>query len=533
MHKIYRTLLTIVLLLNCNACTENSTPYDQNEKSPSVSIAVSDDPQAFDPRLVRNTQSVNIAHMLFEGLTRKNQGGKIVNGLADDITITDEGKTYTFHLRESVWSDGSPLTAHDFAYTIKSVLSPSFPSPNASQLYVIKGAKDVKTGKAPIETVGVRVVDDHTLVIELNKPTPYFLELTSAYFFMPVKESWAESETKGGESMPETIPTNGPFKIEKWSRNDQLSLEKNPTYWDANNVRLEHLNLVIVDESTALQMFERGQLDWIGSPISFIPPDAVATLRSQKRLVITPADGIHWFRLNTKQPLLKNKNFRKALAFSINRQLLCDHIAQGNQQPATGIVPMSYGLQNIPCFEDHNVTEAWSHYQEALKEEKLSPDELPKITILYPPNDRAQKIVQAVQQQWKEVLGIKVNLEVTDSAVFYERLNHQDYDIAIGSWYGDFRDPINFLDVFKYKDTRTNNTNWENPRFVELLDRSINSLDPYRRTILLSQAERVLVDDMPVIPLYYPTFNHLQQRVTGVYFSELGVIDFKHAYIVE
>jgi oligopeptide transport system substrate-binding protein len=533
MFRLHHLLLATACIFNFVGCSQESTPYKEVKKGTSVSVAVMDDPQAFDPRLIRDTQSVNIAHMLFEGLTRKNVAGKTVNGIADDIEISNEGKTYTFHLRETQWSDGPPLTAQDFEYTLKSVLSPTFPSPNASQLYVIKGAKNVKSGKAPIDTLGVKTLDDNTLVIELENPTPYFLELTSAYFFLPVSQIWAESSNDNPNASLDTIQTNGPFKIAEWQRNSQLSLGKNPSYWDAKNVQLDQLNLVIVDENTALQMFERGDLDWVGSPISFIPPDAVSTLRAQKRLLITPADGVHLFRLNTERPLLSNNNFRKALALAIDRQSLCEHVTQANQQPATGIVPLSYGLQNIPCFEDHDVTGAWTLFQEALKEENLSPDELPKIALLYPPTERGQKIVQAVQQQWKQALGIEISLEITDRAVFFDRLNRQDYDIAIGSWYGDYRDPINFLDVFKYKDTRTNNTQWENPRYVDLLDKSINTMDPYQRTILLSQAERVLVDDMPVIPLYYPTFNHLQRRVKGVYFSQLGIIDFKHSYIVD
>jgi oligopeptide transport system substrate-binding protein len=277
-------------------------------------------------------------------------------------------------------------------------------------------------------------------------------------------------------------------------------------------------------------MFERGELDWVGSPLSFIPSDAVTTLRAQKRLTITPADGTHFFRVNTAGSPLGNKNIRKALAYAIDRKSIVTHITQAAQPVATGLVPLHSGIQERPHFEDNDIPTAWTHFQEGLKELEISKDDLPKITLCYAPQERSHKIAQAVQQQWKSALGIEVALQTCERSVLIDKLNQQDYSMMMGSWFGDISDPINFLEVFKYRETSTNHTSWENKEYITLLDRSSVENDPIVRRELLARAEQILVEEMPIIPLYHATFNHLSRDIVGVYFSPLGYLDFAYAF---
>ena len=518
-----------IFLLFFSGCSSNNKK--ETEVNQEVFIGITDDPQALDPRLIRDTISVNVAHMLFEGLMQKNRNGRIIPGLATGVDISEDKKTYTFHLRNAFWSDGSDITAEDFEYSWKSVLNPTFPAPNAYQLYVIKGAKAAKNNELPISEIGIKAIDNKTLEVTLEEPTPYFLELTTTHFFSPVNKKWAE---KNSNLYSNAIISNGPFQITNWSHNKELIFKKNPYYWDSKSVRLEKVTLVIADETTALHMFNRNELDWIGSPMSNIPPDAIATLKSQRKLIFTPADGVHFLRVNTDKSPLNNKNMRKALSYAINRKLIVDHITQSNQKPATGIVPLSFGLQNIPYFEDNNITLAWTLFQQALIELDLSIDEFPNISLCYTSTERNHKIVQALQQQWKEGLGIDITLEACEPAIFYDRLHQKNYDLTIGSWFGDIHDPINFLEVFKYKESATNNTNWENKEYISLLEQSMHQVDSEQRKFFLSKAEHLIIDEMPVIPIYYPTFHHLQKKINGglkdVYFSELGYIDLKNAY---
>jgi len=530
MRKLLLVLLCANIVLGLFACNPDPKTLSSKVKGQEISVAIIDDPQVLDPRLMRDTASVNIAHMIFEGLMRKNYTGTLTYGIAEKHTVSEDGREHTFILKDSQWSDGTPLTAYDFEYTWKSVLAPSFPSPNAYQLYCIQGAQAAKSGKGSLDDVGVKAVDDHTLVVTLEKPLSYFLELTTTHFFSPISKAWAE-RTKGDLlAQPESIVTNGPFQLSSWNRNDVIVFVKNPNFWDHRDVKLNKINLIVSDESTALQMFERKQLDWVGSPMSMIPVDALKSLKSKGHLIITPAAGVHLFRLNTQSYPLDNLNMRKALALSIDRKSLVEHVTQSNQRPATGVVPLSFGLQSRPYFEDNNITMAWTHYQEALKELHISKDDMPTLSLCYVPNERNHKIVQAVQRQWSDALGINVSLDSCEAAIFYDRLNQNNYQISVGSWYGDINDPINFLEVFKYKDSSTNHTQWEDQEFVDLLDKSSVESDVMERREIFAQAEIKLINAMPVIPIYYPTFNHLNRSVVGVYFSELGYLDFTYAF---
>lgn len=530
MKKSLIALACCLLTLGCVSCNPDPKTLSLGSANQEISVSIIDDPQVLDPRLVRDTSSVNISHMLFEGLMRKNYAGKINPALASSYTVSEDGKVYTFTLRESAWSDGTPLTAEDFEYTWKSILDPNFPAPNAYQLYVLQGAKAAKTGQSPLANVGVKAVDPQTLVVTLEKPLSYFLELTTTHFFAPVSQAWAESVQEGLFAHPETIVTNGPFKLESWTREDTIAFVKNPLYWDSNNVKLDKINLVVSDENTALQMFERKQLDWAGSPMSMIPVDALPSLKAKGSLRVIPAAGVHLFRLNTESYPLNNLNLRKALALAIDRKSLVDHVTQANQRPATGIVPLSFGLQARPYFEDHDVTKAWEHYQQALEELNISKDDMPALSLCYIPNERNSKIVQAVQRHWNEALGVHVQLDACESAIYFDRLGKDQYQISIGSWYGDIHDPINFLEIFKFKESSTNHTQWEDPEFITLLDRSSEESDAAQRHGLLVQAEAKLMSAMPVIPIYYPTFNYLNRSIVGVYFSELGYVDFTYAF---
>lgn len=225
---------------------------------------------------------------------------------------------------------------------------------------------------------------------------------------------------------------------------------------------------------------------------------------------------------------------RQALAWALNRQAIVDHVTQGNQKPALAIVPTSLGLQGSPFFTDNDGPKAWYAFQEALEEMKLSKDELPAIALCYGASDRNHKIAQAVQQQWSKALGLEIKLESCESKVFYDKLSSKDYQIAAGSWFADFRDPINFLDVFKYKSNATNNTQWENAKYTALLDQSSLESKPEERFRLMSQAEALLISEMPVAPLFFAAFNFVKDdNLLGVYFSDLGYVDFKHAFYGE
>lgn len=512
-------------LLFCG-CSSDPAP-SHSTKNHVARIAVTDDPTSLDPRFVRDLPSTTIMHMLFEGLMTTSPDGALTPGIAESVSVSEDQKTYTFHLRPSVWADGMPLTSEDFVATWRSILTPSVPAPNAYQLYLIKGAKAAKEGRASVEAIGVQAPDPSTLVVELEYPASYFLEMTSCHFFHPVHPT---ARALVDKMPPEQTIGNGPFRLKTWTRRSELSLSKNPHYWNADDVALDGIALQVLDEHTALQLFKAQQLDWAGSPLSTLPQDAVAALKQQNTLKIMPGAGTHWFRININKPPFTNEKIRRAFALAIDRKAIVNHITQGNQQPAIGIIPPLFGTSPYRGYEDHDVATARTLFEMGLKEEALSKGALPKIQLSYASNDRNHKIAQAVQQQWNQTFGIEVLLDGNESHVHLDKMKHGQYSISMGSWYADIRDPINFLELFYAKDNPTNQTFWQSDAYRGLLDEAALESDAKKRLALLANAETVLLEAMPVLPIFYSAYNYLKnEQLEDVYFSPLGYLDFKHA----
>lgn len=524
--KIY---LIIFCLIAFTACHQPEKPVAQ--QSDTLRMSMEGDPQTLDPRRVRDLSTVTVMHMFYEGLMRTQADGLTVPALAESFTVSPDQKTYTFHLRSSVWSNGEPVTAKDFEYTWKSLLNPQFPSPNAYQLYVIKGAQAAKEGKASLDQIGISTPNNSTLVIELEQPTPHFLHLISTHFFYPVHTSLRQQSTDISALPKSNSVTNGPFKLEKWSHHNELTAIKNPRYWDKDKVRLARVQLIMLDNPTALQLFQNGELDWTGSPLSTLSIDALASLSNEQKLEVAPAAGIYLFRINTEKPPFNHVKMRQAFALALCRADLVEYVLQGNQIPAFGIIPYSF-ITSQPYFDDENTHLAKRLFQEALDEQAITLENFPSVSIHYASGERAHKIAQVAQQQWKEALGVDIALQSNEPKVYYDQLKNQSYQLGIGSWFADFRDPISFLEIFKSKDNGTNNTQWESAQYIDLLNQSAFVQDDEERKKILKQAERILINEMPVIPLFYSSYNYVKNpSIKNVYFSELGYLDFKHAYL--
>lgn len=529
---MFHRSLSLFLLLSCVVlCSACRNPPPLAGKSSTLRISTEGDPQTLDPRRARDLPTATVIHMLYEGLMRNQADGQAAPAIAESVAISPDQKTYTFTLRQSSWSDGKPVTAGDFEETWKSLLDPQFPSPNAYQLYAIKGAQATKEGHGPASEIGLHAPDPKTLIVELERPTPYFLNLCATHFYYPVHPAVRHASNDTTTLSESQIATNGPFKVNQWKRHNEFSAVANPHYWDASNVRLGQVNLVVLDNSTALQLFQRGELDWTGSPLSTLSIDALGSLKNNESLNIAPAAGVFLMRINTEKAPFTSAKMRRAFALALNRTDLVEHVLQGNQKPAFGIIPPSF-ISGEPYFQDHDLSTARTLFREALAEQKITAEELPKITLFYATGERPHKIAQVAQQQWKEALGVEVALQSNEGKVYFDQLKKHDYQIGIGSWYADFRDPISFLEIFKLKDNGTNNTQWENKDYIAFIDQSAEATDPQQRNEHLKNAESVLLLDMPVIPLFYGSYNYVKHpSVKGVYFSELGYLDFKLAYL--
>jgi oligopeptide transport system substrate-binding protein len=519
--------LICVLFASCHSSTQKSEPR--------LHINIGADPQTLDPRKARDLGTITLVRMAFEGLTRSSKSGELELALAESVERSEDWTRFVFHLRKSFWSNGEALTSADFAESWKSILDPRFPTDIAYQLYVIKNGRKVKQGEIDSSAIGIQTPDPQTLIVELEQPTPYFLELVSMSSFFPVPSRIA-ADNPNWALNPETHIGNGPFKIELWNHGDLIRIAKNPKYWQADDVKIAGIDLYMLSGDTEMRMFEEGKIDWAGAPLASLPTDALANLKKQGKLQKNPLSGTYFFRVNVSESVKNRKNplcnasFRKALAYALNRKEIAEHILQGGQKSAQALVPPEMNLSESGYFADAQIDLARDCLNTALSELHLSRDSLEPIVLSYKNTERNTSIVQAIQKQWEMALSIPVQLEAVDPKILYRLLSQKEYQIAASDWVADFNDPINFLEVFKYKDASTNNTNWESPKYVDLLNRSAISKNADERREIMREAESILMDQMPIIPVFHYTLNYLKKEgLKEVVLSPIGQIDFRWA----
>ena len=490
-----------------------------------------ENPPSLDPRFARDLNASILTWNLFEGLTRSDGAGRVQLALADRFERSPDGLRYLFHLRKTYWSNGQRVTASDFVESWKRVLSPDFPTPLAYHLYAIKGARQAKEGEKELSQVGVQVVDPQTILIELESPTPYLLEILSMAVFAPVPSGQDEQYPNWGQGAGAFV-CNGPYALEKWDHQKCLRLVRNPYYWGAKEIEIEAIEMVMVDQETELNLFEEGALDWAGSPLSSLPLASLDHFMQEGALKRSPSCGTFFLRLNVDRGPLQNTALRKAMAWAIRRADLVEHVLQGGQAPALALVPPVMGLSQNGYFPDGDVEEAKQLWAEGMAQLRKQGEDLRPLTLSFGARSSAHVICQAIQQQLRETLGIEIVLESVERNVFYERLAKGEYEMAASSWIADYNDPSNFLNVFKFRDDSTNNTGWENPHYIALINQSDLCSEKQERYRLLMQAENILMNEMPIIPLYHYSMNSLEQSgIEGIVLSPMGYLDFRGAQI--
>lgn len=526
------TRLFFIFLVLLAGCKNSGSSSNQQ----CIRINIAGDPQTLDPRKARDLTSITLMNMFFEGLMRTSKKGDLECALAESVDTSSDGLQYQFHLRKSFWSNGDPVTSFDFAESWRSILDPAFPTDIAYQLYGIKNAKKAKQGEISLNEVGILTPDAQTLVVELEVPIPYFLQLVSMSSFFPVSHKMANSNPNGSFELADYV-CNGPFMPKVWKHSDAIEAVKNSYYWQKEEVVLAKIELFMMSPDTEIQMFEEKGLDWAGSPLSTIPVDAIRHLKEKEELLINPFSGTYFFRVNTsetnqgKKNPLSSPSFRRALALSLNREAITKNVLQGGQTPAKELVPLEMHLTESGYFQD-DASQAHSLLMDALLKLDLTLDKLEPIRLSFSSSERNGLIAQAVQKQWEDSLGIRVELEAVEPKTYFKKIANKEYQLAAGSWTADFNDPINFLEVFKFKEASTNNTNWENSKYIDLLNQSVFCKNMKERNGILHEAEEVLMEQMPIIPIFHYALNYLKRAdLEDVALSSLGKIDFRWAHI--
>ena len=531
MHRILCITLMISL---CLSCQKKKNLVSEHPRY-TLRMAILAEPMHLDPRKGADVTSAQLQFMLFEGLTRLHADGTIELGQSHKIDVTKDQKTYTFHLGKTTWSDGTIVTSYDFEKAWKDILSPCFPAPNAHLLYPIKGALSAKTGTIDMREVGISAPDPYTLIIELENPTPYFLQLISFCTFFPVKSGLDEQSPSLAYTTTTAFINNGPFCLKEWKHDDHLILTKNTRFRAPQEVHLEKIQLqVIPNELTAIQMYENGDLDFIGNPFCSLPAEEISAAMQKGTLHITPAAATTFLSLNTEGSLFKNIHLRKAFAYAINREELVRHISPLQEVIATdAIPPILKNNQVRHLYTDNKPKLAKMHLKQALLELNLTKKDLEGLSFLYAKVEDHHKMAQAIQQQILKTLGIRIQLQSMESKTLLSKLSTRDYSLALSVWRAQFSDPISILERFKHKQNVKNYPGWQNLSFQQLLEESTYYTGDHRQR-LLDRAEEILLDEFPVIPLYHWNLCFCKKdHLTNIELSPVGGIFFERLMIKE
>jgi len=525
-------LIFCFLLASCQKGGDSRRPTNTPAY---LRICFHGDVRSLDPRIGIDYPSAFGTKMLFEGLMRIGQNGQVEPAIAQSCEISEDKMTYTFHLRPCVWSNGDPILAADFAYAWKKVITPNggyeLGVPN---FYPIKNVHKILKGNLPLDSVGIRVIDDATLQVELAHPTPYFLEVTATSSYFPVNERIDQANANWANKS-ETFVSNGPFNLDHYFLENEILVKKNPDYWDADSVHLPGIQIAIIkDSSTQLSLFEKNQIEWLGKPISRIPLDAMESLRAQGKINFVDTLGLYWFFLNTESFPFNNKKMRQAFAYAIDRQSLIDHILKGEETPALGVLPRKLSPQEEPYFQDNDMEHAKTLFQEALNEIGIQREDLPPIVFNYNDSTAHMRIAEVLQQQWREAFGVEIKLEQQEWKFHYDKLQKGNFQIGGMQWQSWLRDPIYIMQTFRYKNGGVNMSRWDNAEYRSLISAAEKEPDLTRRNDFFNKAEALLMEEMPVIPIYFTTIAYSKSdKLKDVYISELYEVDFRWAKIEE
>jgi oligopeptide transport system substrate-binding protein len=538
-HKKCDLIFLSILLATCvtlTGCGSSETNVVAGNKSGTLYWGNGTEPQSLDPQIATGVPEHHIISAVMEGLVLKDR--KTLEprpGVAKTWDISNDGRVYTFYLRENAkWSNGDAHTADDYVWSWWRALQTTLGNQYAYMLFPIKNAKRYYDGEtSDFSDVGVKAIDNRTLQVTLTNPTPYFLQLLDHYSLFPVHQATIEKFGRADErgtrwSYEGNLVGNGPYKLEEWKINRHITVTKNPYYWDEASVSINSIVFKPVDNAvTEERMFRAGALHVTSS----IPADKIAIYqeKSAPELKITPYLGTYFYRLNINTPQLQDKRVRRALGMAIDRKQLVDNITKGGQIPAYTMTPpgtMGYFPESTLNFDPEAA-------KRLLAEAGYPNGEgFPPIEILYNTNEGHRKIAVALQEMWKNYLNIDIKLLNQEWKVYLATESAGDYQISRGGWIGDYVDPNNFLDMFLCNGGN-NRTGWCNEEYDRLILEVAPSQSSHEQRLkIFQQAETILLEDMPIIPVYtYTSIKLLHPSVRNFDDNILNQAMYKDLYL--
>jgi len=515
----------------------SATPAPKSNKPQELKMTLTAEPPALDISKATTVAAANFSNAINEGLFRMDKEGKIQPAVAKaPAKKSADGKTYTIDLKENTtWSDGKPVTAHDFVYSYQRTIDPATKSQYSFMMEFLENGADITAGKKKPEELAVKALSDYQIEIKLANPMPFFEELLAFPTFLPQREDmnkqWGD---KIGADADKTI-SNGPFKLTSWNHEQNLTLEKNDKYWDAANVQLTKVTFnIIKDAATGLNLFETNAADYVsitGDNLKLYEGKPEVTNRSE-------LTNMYLMFQQKKQPALANVKIRQALTMAIDRQAFVDTNLKNGSVPSTGLVPNGTKDGNGGDFRaksgdiqpKYDPAKAKQLFEEGLKE--LNMDKLPAMKLMADDNTGGKKSVEFILNQWKENLGYEAIGDPIPHAARVENQNNHNFDIVVALWGADYNDASTFLDMW-YTGSTFNEVDWENAKYTELVKGAQAELDTAKRAQMLADAEKILMEEMPIGPIYFRSAKFLiKTNVKDLVLAPFGFeFELKYAHI--
>ena len=546
MKKWLSLLLLSVLVLVLAACTANEA--DESTKTDDASdtegeVSTSDEkvlylnnsnePTSFDPSIGFDSVSWDPLNNLMEGLVRLDDNLEPQPAMAESVNVSEDGLTYTFKLRDAQWTNGDSVTANDFVYGWLHMLNPETASYSAFLATgYIEGAQAYNEGSGTAEGVAIKATDEKTFEVKLMAPFDGFLSMITLPTFFPVNEKVA-TENPQWFADAESFVGNGPFKLETWNHEENMIFVKSDTYWDKDAVKLDRIEWAMVNDSnTSYQMYQTGELD-----ITSIPAELADTLLDDPEAIIYDLAGTHFYRFNVTQEPFTNKKIRQAFSYAINSQEIVDYVVKTGNKVANGFVSYGFKGPDGKDFRDaqgslisHDAAKAKQLLEEGLAEEGWTLETMPKVELTYNTSDVLKSVAETIQSQVKQVLGVDLLIQNMEWSVFREDQVALKLQFSRSTFGHDYADPINALENFTTENTAMNRTGWSNAQFDELIAKARQEVDAQQRWNYLLEAERILIDEAPLVPLYFYNGAVLQKSsVTGITRPTVGSIELKKA----
>ncbi|PGV68231.1 peptide ABC transporter substrate-binding protein [Bacillus cereus] len=535
--KSYLMVMALVTSVFLTACNNKANKSDVEANKQVLNVTVSEEIPSLDTAKTMDGTSAHVMQNIFEGLYVLDDQDHPIPAVAKSFKRSEDGKKYTFDLRKDAkWSNGDNVTAKDFMFAWKRAINPETASQYASMLFYVKNAKEINKGTMPLDELGVKVINDYKLEVELEQPIPYFLQLLALPIYLPQHESFLKEQGKNYALEPSNLIYNGPFVLEEWKHEQEFQLKKNAAYWDQKKVKLDEINFQIVkDTMTVVNLYEAGNLDRVPINSQFVDK-----YKGNKDLHMSSDPGIAMLRFNEKNNALANKKVRQAISFALNKEDFVAHFINNGAKPASGLVPAGHINEetskdfrkengDLSSYDLQNAKKIWGEVKK-----ELGVDEV-ELEFLTYEQDNAKRMAEYIKGDLeKHLQGLTIHIK---QQPFKQKLQLEqtgDYDISLTNWGPDYKDPISYLELFTTSNPN-NKMNYSNSRYDELIKKAKNDfvLDPEKRWEALREAERILLEDAAIAPLYQIGSAYVQKDyVKGIEKHQFGgIYTYKNAYI--